>query len=111
MEPTRSPVRRPHFTISQVMAVVAAVAFALGLAIYYPPIFYLFLFGGMNVGTYLVIRGGPKHREKGRIMFGLSKKERWAKILETPFPPEWVAILEKNVPIYGRLPEGDRGEL
>jgi hypothetical protein len=45
------------------MAVIAAMAFVLGLAIYYPPIFFLFLFGGTHAATYLVIRGSPKHRE------------------------------------------------
>src|SRR4051812_7607559 len=101
MVPTRSPIRRLHFTISQVMAAVAIVAFVLGMAIYYPPVFCLFLFGGMYVGTCLVIRGGPKHR-KDRIMFGLSKKQRREKLLQNPFPPGWVEVLERNVPIYGR---------
>jgi Mlc titration factor MtfA (ptsG expression regulator) len=44
-------------------------------------------------------------------MFGLSKQEHRAKILENPFPDGWSAILDKNVPIYGRLSEVDRGEL
>jgi Mlc titration factor MtfA (ptsG expression regulator) len=44
-------------------------------------------------------------------MFGLSRKEHWAKIRETPFPPGWSAIIEKNVPIHARLSEVDRGEL
>jgi Mlc titration factor MtfA (ptsG expression regulator) len=44
-------------------------------------------------------------------MFGLSRKERWAKIHETPFPNEWSAILEKDVPIYARLTEIDKAEL
>jgi MtfA peptidase len=44
-------------------------------------------------------------------MFGLSRKERWAKILEQPFPADWSAILAKNVPIYERLSELDKGQL
>jgi Mlc titration factor MtfA (ptsG expression regulator) len=111
MGPAGSPIHRLHFTISQVMTVVAAVAFVLGLAIYYPPIFFLFLFGGMHVGTYLVIRDNPKHREKGRIMFGFFKKQRREKLRQNPFPAGWVEVLERNVPIYGRLPEDDRLEL
>ena len=44
-------------------------------------------------------------------MFGLSKSERRAKIREHPFPAEWSKILDKNVPIYGRLHELDKAEL
>jgi MtfA peptidase len=44
-------------------------------------------------------------------MFGLSKKERWAKILQNPFPREWSEILAKYVPIYERLSAVDRAEL
>jgi Mlc titration factor MtfA (ptsG expression regulator) len=44
-------------------------------------------------------------------MFGLSKQEHRDKIRENPFPVEWSAILARNVPIYERLPEVDRGEL
>src|SRR3954468_10041717 len=44
-------------------------------------------------------------------MFGFFKKQRRERLLQNPFPPEWEAILEKNVPIYGRLPEDDRTEL
>lgn len=44
-------------------------------------------------------------------MFGLSQKERRAKLLETPFPAEWDAILDRTVPIVARLPEWDRAEL
>jgi MtfA peptidase len=44
-------------------------------------------------------------------MFGFFKKQRREKLLQNPFPPEWVEVLERNVPIYGRLPEDDRVEL
>ena len=44
-------------------------------------------------------------------MFGLSKQERRAKILQDPFPPGWSEILEKDVPIHGRLDEVDRAQL
>ena len=37
-------------------------------------------------------------------MFGFFKKQRREKLLQSPFPPGWVAILEKNVPIYRRSP-------
>lgn len=30
---------------------------------------------------------------------------------EAPFPPEWRRMLERRVPVYGRLPEADRREL
>lgn len=44
-------------------------------------------------------------------MFGLSRKERWAKIQSQPFPPEWSWIMARNVPIYARLSELDKAEL
>ena len=44
-------------------------------------------------------------------MFGLSRKERWAKIQGQPFPPEWSWIMGKNLPIYARLSELDKAEL
>jgi Mlc titration factor MtfA (ptsG expression regulator) len=50
-------------------------------------------------------------RLQGVIMFGLSKKERWAKIQSQPFPPEWSWIMARNVPIYARLSELDKAEL
>jgi MtfA peptidase len=46
-------------------------------------------------------------------MFGLfeSKRRRRERLRSEPFPPEWEAILRKNVPVYARLPEDDRREL
>jgi Mlc titration factor MtfA (ptsG expression regulator) len=44
-------------------------------------------------------------------MFGFFKKQRRERLLQNPFPPGWVEILERNLPIYGRLPEDDRLEL
>ncbi len=44
-------------------------------------------------------------------MFGLSRRERREKWRAEPFPAEWVAILEKNIPFYKRLAEPDRAEL
>ncbi len=34
-----------------------------------------------------------------------------ARIRSAPFPAEWQAILERNVPYYGQLPPADRAEL
>ncbi len=39
------------------------------------------------------------------------RQKRRRKIANRAFPGEWLAILEKNVPLYGRLPEPDREEL
>jgi len=39
------------------------------------------------------------------------KKRRRNKLASRPFPEEWLAVLEKNVPLYARLPEADREEL
>jgi Mlc titration factor MtfA (ptsG expression regulator) len=44
-------------------------------------------------------------------MFGLFKRRRRERLRSQPFPPEWDAILRKNVPLYGRLGEADRREL
>jgi MtfA peptidase len=39
------------------------------------------------------------------------KHRRRRRITSRPFPQEWQAILEQNVPLYSRLPESDREEL
>ena len=43
-------------------------------------------------------------------MFGFLKRRRRARIRARPFPPEWLAIVQRNVPMYGRLPEADHGD-
>lgn len=44
-------------------------------------------------------------------MFGFLKRRRRRKIRERPFPPEWLAIIERNFPFYHRLPPDDQREL
>jgi Mlc titration factor MtfA (ptsG expression regulator) len=44
-------------------------------------------------------------------MFGFFKRRRRQRIRATPFPAEWVEIMERNVPLYGSLPDEDRREL
>ncbi len=44
-------------------------------------------------------------------MFGFLKRRRRERIRAQPFPPEWLAIIERNVPMYARLSEADRLEL
>lgn len=44
-------------------------------------------------------------------MFGFLKQRRRRRIRAQPFPPEWLAIIERNVPMYARLSEADRDEL
>ncbi len=44
-------------------------------------------------------------------MFGFLKRRRRERIRSQPFPPEWLAIIERNVPMFARLPEDDRHEL
>jgi len=39
------------------------------------------------------------------------KERRRKKIAGRPFPAEWLAILERNVPLFARLPASDREEL
>jgi Mlc titration factor MtfA (ptsG expression regulator) len=41
-------------------------------------------------------------------MFGFFKRRRRERLRAQPFPPEWLKILEKNCPFYGRLSEADR---
>jgi Mlc titration factor MtfA (ptsG expression regulator) len=41
----------------------------------------------------------------------LFRERRRRKIASRPFPAEWLAILEKNVPLFARLSESDRQEL
>ncbi len=72
-----------------------------------------------SVGWYLIaiLKVGFRSRPRSELMFGLSKKERWAKIQAQPFPPEWSWIMARNVPIYaqalgtrqGRAPRLDPG--
>jgi Mlc titration factor MtfA (ptsG expression regulator) len=44
-------------------------------------------------------------------MFEWLQKRRHARVLATPFPPEWRAILERNVPLAARLDEADQQTL
>lgn len=43
-------------------------------------------------------------------MFGFRERKR-KKLASRAFPEDWLAILERNVPLYARLPETDRAEL
>jgi Mlc titration factor MtfA (ptsG expression regulator) len=44
-------------------------------------------------------------------MFRFFNKRNRQKLRSTPFPPEWLGILEKNYPLYKRLPPADQEEL
>jgi Mlc titration factor MtfA (ptsG expression regulator) len=43
-------------------------------------------------------------------MFGFKKRRR-NRLTSQPFPDEWLAIIERNVPYYRLLPEADQNEL
>ena len=43
-------------------------------------------------------------------MFGFKKRRR-EKLRNQPFPPAWLEIIEKNVPIYHRLSGADKKEI
>src|SRR5690606_24467399 len=47
---------------------------------------------------------------RGSTMFGFKQRRR-RRIRERPFPAEWIEILERNMPLYRRLPAEDREEL
>ena len=44
-------------------------------------------------------------------MFGMFKKQRRERLRSQPFPPPWLDIIERNVPIFNRLPPADQREL
>ena len=44
-------------------------------------------------------------------MFSFFKKRRRQRLRIQPFPSDWLTIIEKNVPIYNRLPQADQLEL
>ncbi len=43
-------------------------------------------------------------------MFGFKSRRR-KRLASRPFPSDWLAILERNVPLYARFPQSDREEL
>ena len=44
-------------------------------------------------------------------MFDFFKDRRRERVRAEPFPPEWLATIERNVPAFRRLPEEDRAAL
>jgi len=44
-------------------------------------------------------------------MLDFLKRRRREAVQREPFPPEWSAIIARNVPFFGRLPEADQEEL
>jgi Mlc titration factor MtfA (ptsG expression regulator) len=44
-------------------------------------------------------------------VFGFLGRRRRARLRSRPFPAEWLAIIERNVPFYASVPEADRREL
>jgi len=44
-------------------------------------------------------------------VFGFLRRRRRARIRQQPFPPAWLAIIERDVPMYARLSLEDRAEL
>jgi Mlc titration factor MtfA (ptsG expression regulator) len=45
------------------------------------------------------------------MVFGLFNERRRRQLRAQPFPPEWLSILDRNLPVFRRLPAGDRTEL
>ena len=39
------------------------------------------------------------------IVKRLSRRAKRKRLSAMPFPPEWIRIVEKNVPLYNRIPE------
>ena len=112
-EPRRWWPERFQFSIWHVMvaSVFAAACAIVGRADPFAGGLAFGLFGLTILVLVAMARLGPDREKRGDVMFGLSRKERRAKILQDPFPTEWLAILEKNFPLYARLPAVDRGEL
>jgi Mlc titration factor MtfA (ptsG expression regulator) len=44
-------------------------------------------------------------------VLGFFRRRRRTRIRRQPFPPAWLAIIERNVPMYARLPANDQAEL
>lgn len=44
-------------------------------------------------------------------MLGFLRRRRRRRVGAQPFPPRWLDVLRRNVPLYGRLPEKDQREL
>ncbi len=44
-------------------------------------------------------------------MFGFFKQRRRRRLRAAPFPETWRTIVERNVPLFARLPDDDRAEL
>jgi Mlc titration factor MtfA (ptsG expression regulator) len=44
-------------------------------------------------------------------MLRFLRKKRRKRLLETPVPPDWLHIIERNFPLFFRLPAADRTEL
>lgn len=44
-------------------------------------------------------------------MFGMFRNRRRERLRSQPFPPAWLDIIKKNVPIFNRLPQADQREL
>ncbi|MBU1700417.1 MAG: zinc-dependent peptidase [Candidatus Eisenbacteria bacterium] len=44
-------------------------------------------------------------------MLDFGKRRRRSHLREQPFPPEWLQILERNYPLYAKLPPEDQREL
>jgi Mlc titration factor MtfA (ptsG expression regulator) len=45
------------------------------------------------------------------MLFAWLKQRRRRQLLATPFPPEWLIFLRKNVPLYGQLSEAEQAKL
>jgi Mlc titration factor MtfA (ptsG expression regulator) len=45
------------------------------------------------------------------MVFGFFRERRRAKLRSTPVPSEWRTIVERNLPIFARLPQADQAEL
>src|SRR5262245_48546327 len=45
------------------------------------------------------------------MLFSWLARRRRAKLLATPFPQEWAAYLQRNVPLYATLNEQQRAKL
>ena len=44
-------------------------------------------------------------------MFGFLTRRRRSRVRARPFPRDWRQIIERNIPIFGRLPPADQSEL
>ncbi len=62
--------------------------------------------GGLGVGIWT-----GRAAYNARMIFSWLKRRRRGRLLQTPFPSDWLEFLERNVPHYARLTPDEQQKL